>query len=286
MTNPIHVLYHQNCLDGFGACFSAWLAIGQLSRLQGVGDVTYTACSYADGTATLEAVPDGSVVYVLDFSFKREALIAANKRLSRLLVLDHHATAEQDLAGLDFCVFDMTKSGAMLAWEFFHAGPAPRLIECVQDRDLWAFKLPETHAVHMGLLSQPFDFEVWEKLLVPGNFDQLVADGKSMLRLQAQQVQKICEKASLVELEPGVKIPVCNTSVYFSEVPHRLLELYPEAAYAAYWYSYHNSSGELVSQWGLRGRPGGTDVSQVARLFGGGGHKPAAGFERKGGFGF
>ena len=273
----IHVLYHGSCYDGFGAAFSAWRALGDKG-------IVYTPCSYDQKNAPLEAVPDGSEVFVVDFSFKKDALVAASKRFASLLVLDHHASAEEDLKGLDFCTFDMNKSGAMLAWDFFHEGtPPPRLIEFIQDRDLWKFDYPETHAIHMGLLSLPMEFAVWDKLLDDDALNELAEEGECMLRLMRQQVDNICSKATMVELEPGVKIPACNTCLYFSEVPDRLLELYPDAPYAAYWSPFFKD-GKPMAQWGLRSRKSGVDVSKVARLFGGGGHKPAAGFVRPGFF--
>lgn len=261
----IHVLYHGNCYDGFGAAYAAWLKLGDL-------DVSYRSCTYDEGVKPLEEIPDGSEVYVLDFSFERQALIENTARFKKLMVLDHHVTAQKNLEGLENCIFDLKRSGAMLAWNYFHPGKEPpALLSHIQDRDLWKFEILGTQYVHLALLAEPFDFKVWDKLDVP----TLIISGRSMAKLQAQQIENICSKAMMLHIGPEL-IPAANTSVYFSEVPSRLLELYPDAKYSAYFYEY--SKGEsIVRQWGLRSRPD-YDVSVVARMYGGGGHAQAAGF--------
>jgi hypothetical protein len=252
----IKVLYHGNCYDGFGAAYAAWKAFGD--------NAEYIPCAYNEGSLPLDQVPDGSEVYVVDYSFPREDLLRKRPRFKTLVVLDHHATAEENLRGLDFCVFDMNRSGAMIAWDYFHPGnKAPLLIEHIQDRDLWRFKLVGTHYVHLALLAEPFDFQVWDTLDVPS----LMTSGQTLAKFQRQQVENICLKAVLMKVGPEI-IPVANTSVYFSEVPSRLLELHPTAPYAAYYYDLLNKkTGGWVRQWGLRSRQD-YDVSVVARLFG------------------
>jgi hypothetical protein len=265
-SNKITVLFHGNCYDGFGAAYAAWKLYGDSAE--------YVPCFFSEGSVSLDAIATGSEVYVVDYSFPREDLLRNVGRFSKLVVLDHHATAEENLRGLDFCVFDMERSGAMIAWNYFHPDQEPPdLIKHIQDRDLWLFKLPFTKFVHLALVAEPFNFQVWDRLDVP----TLVVSGQAMLKLQTQQVENICSKAVLMLVGTEV-VPVANTSMYFSEVPSRLLELYPEAKFAAYYYDRSSHTG-LVRQWGLRSR-GDFDVSAVARQYGGGGHRAAAGFVR------
>ncbi len=149
------IFYHWDCLDGFGAAYAAWLKFGYR-------EAAYRACQYSEGEDPFDMCEPGDEVYVLDFSFKREVLLRQAERL-KIQVIDHHATAEKDLAGLDFCIFDMTKSGAVLAWEFFHPGrPMPKLLRHIQDRDLWQFKLFETKEITTALMSMSYDFQVWD----------------------------------------------------------------------------------------------------------------------------
>lgn len=138
-----YVLYHANCVDGLGSRLAAWLALKDTAF--------YLPVDYHKPIPT---IPDGSEVYILDFSYPRDVLEAMNARMSKLLVLDHHKTARDALEGLPYAKFDMDKSGAGLAWEYFHPGvPLPDLIARIQDRDLWKFAFPDTKAVHPGIIS-------------------------------------------------------------------------------------------------------------------------------------
>ena len=112
-------------------------------------------------------LPDSSRVTIVDFSYPRDVLIAMRERMESLRVLDHHKTAAQDLAGLDFVTIDMQKSGAMLAWEYWFPGEsAPLLLQYIQDRDLWLFHLKNSSEISAALRSYPKNFEVWNSLSV------------------------------------------------------------------------------------------------------------------------
>src|SRR2546422_4504114 len=40
----------------------------------------------------------------------------------------------------------------------------PWLLQYVQDKDLWAWKLPNSREINAGLNSYPYDFKVWDSL--------------------------------------------------------------------------------------------------------------------------
>jgi len=59
----------------------------------------------------------------------------------------------------------MERSGAMITWNhFFPNQEAPRLIDHIQDRDLWQFQNSETEKLGSNL-SYPYDFDIWDKLM-------------------------------------------------------------------------------------------------------------------------
>jgi len=61
--------------------------------------------------------------------------------------------------------FDLTRSGAVLAWEHFHPETdLPRLLAYVQDQDLWQWQLPNSDAVNAAIGIYPRRFEVWDRL--------------------------------------------------------------------------------------------------------------------------
>jgi oligoribonuclease NrnB/cAMP/cGMP phosphodiesterase (DHH superfamily) len=118
------VIYHGNCTDGFTA---AWVAARALGATE-----LYPA-EY--GKEPPYELARGRQVYVVDFSYPRERLERLRATCKSLVVLDHHKTAEADLRGLDYCTFDMNRSGAVLAWDHFHREePRPWLVDYVEDR--------------------------------------------------------------------------------------------------------------------------------------------------------
>ena len=151
------VLYHAECVDGFTA---AWVARGlYLER-----DVEYIPVKY------FEPPPDvtGKEVLILDFSYPRGVLEEMYAKAAKLLVLDHHATAQEALAGLPYAEFDMERSGAGMTWDRLYASSRgvkrKWLVDYVEDRDLWRFKLPGSKEVSAYLSSQPMTFESWSRI--------------------------------------------------------------------------------------------------------------------------
>ena len=277
------VLYHAHCADGFGAAFAAWLALG-------ADGVTYTAVNYGE---PLPEIPDGSRVYILDFSYDRETLIALAAR-TKLTVIDHHKTAAEALAGLPFATFDMAKSGAILAWEYFQGtgaciGEAPQLLLYVQDRDLWRWELPQSREFAAGLSLQACTFPHWHVLanewprFNTSNaqiMKSIIREGGVVLRYQRQLVDSIAARACMCEVD-GHQMPVANTPVLISETCEELLRRNPEFPAAANFFRMEDGADSCKLIWSLRSRPE-CDVSEIARKFGGGGHRQAAGFTLRG----
>ena len=144
-------IYHGGCPDGFTAAWAAKQAYPDAELVPGY----YGA-----------PPPDvgGCDVLIVDFSYPRPVLIEMEMVASRLRVYDHHKTAEADLEGLSFCVFDMERSGAGLAWDELVGGERPWLIDYVEDRDLWRFALPDSKAVAAWVMAQPYSLDGWDAL--------------------------------------------------------------------------------------------------------------------------
>jgi oligoribonuclease NrnB/cAMP/cGMP phosphodiesterase (DHH superfamily) len=266
------VLYHQNCPDGFGAAYAAWKLFGDTA--------TYVPAQYGEAPPPDTIRGGGPDVYVLDFSYSRDWLELMKERCRSLLVLDHHKTAEAALSGLPYARFDMDKSGAVLAWEYFHPGkPLPRLLAHVQDRDLWRWKLDNSKEVSAALASYDRTFAFWDLLaseLERGEgLDDFVKEGATILRYQSMQVRNACNAAFLTTIA-GHEVPAVNSPVNQSEIGEQLCERFADAPFAAVFFC--PSLEEEV--WSLRSLNG-FDVSEVAKALGGGGHKAAAGFKRK-----
>jgi len=256
-------IYHHGCTDGFAA---AWA----VRKHYGDGEVEFHPGIYG------EAPPDvtGRVVILVDFSYKRPVLLAMIEQAACVLILDHHKTAEADLADLPgnntVTVFDMTRSGAMLAWNWFHPNKLPPvLFDHIQDRDLWQFKLHGTREITAALYSHPMEFAVWDILLYSNL--TLYSEGSAILRKHDADVDALAHACTRTAYFRGVPAPVANVPyMYASDVGGKLAKGH---AFAATYYD--DAEGR---RWSLRSTPEGADVSQIAEAFGGGGHKHAAGF--------
>lgn len=259
-----YVIYHAACMDGFGAAFAIWKHLGD--------HPVYIPCSYGDPVPDIE---DNSVVYIVDFSFKRQELLDLNKRVMELKVLDHHMPKKKDIGDLPFVTFSENESGAVMTWKHFSTEPVPLMLLYIQDWDLWEFELSDSKEINAYYRSMEMDFRVWDYLMYETKDDigPIRQGGEAILRSVDKIVDMICKQARFEELG-GHEVPVVNATSHWSEVGHRLLELYPDAPFSACYFDLKN--GDI--KWSLRGRPGGVDVSEVAAQFGGGGHKQAAGF--------
>lgn len=255
--NITDVWYHANCPDGFAAALAAWMVLGDKA--------TYQPVAHGDPPPTI--VP-GCHLAIIDFSYDRDTLLQIHAQTSSLVVLDHHQSAQRELGELDFAHFDLTKSGARLAWEYWHPQkPLPDLFAAIEDRDLWAWKLPESRAVSLALAQIPMDFKVWANL----NLEELKVSGRTLIGYQTSLIERALTKTHWITLA-GYSIPACNSSLFASELGDILCQRYPQAPFAA----VYSVKGNSIA-WSLRS-VGDFDVSPIATSFGGGGHRNASGF--------
>ena len=274
---PDICIYHAACPDGFGAALAVWMRFGDA--------VQYLPASYTDQPPD---VTDQHVV-IVDFSYPEKVLRAMATSAASITVIDHHKTAIENLAdvpeaGLTWDEhipigwgkrFDLGRSGAVLAWDFFHSPkPAPRLFLHIQDRDLWKHHLAGTHEIHAFLSSLPYAFPYWEQVMFrlerPG--DELVQTGAAILRSHKKTLHELLALTRRTMRIGGVVVPVANLPYQFASEAGDIMSR--DAPFAATYFDKANTR-----QFSLRSRrPDGVDVSKIARLYGGGGHHNAAGF--------
>jgi len=279
--HPTICIYHGNCADGFGAAWAVRKALG--------ADIEFHAASHG------KPAPDvtGKNVVIVDFSFPYATLAAMAVIAESVLVLDHHKTAQADLldvpyAGSTFddfqaycqmaspgkrigALFDMDRSGAGIAWDFFFpVTPRPALINHIEDRDLWRFKIDGTREILANVFSYPLEFETWDTLFA-SSVEAMLADGIAIERKHKKDVVQLTNKAMRRMVIGGFDVPAANLPpVYASDAGHLMSQGEPFAA--SYW---DTSDGRSFS---LRSSDAGEDVSEIAQQYGGGGHRNAAGF--------
>ncbi len=259
MSKPL-VIYHGKCLDGMT---SAWAV------RKALGDGDYIPASHGD------APPDvaGRDVVIVDFSYRRAIMEAMALEAKSLLVLDHHKSAQADLVGLSFAIFDMERSGAGMAWDWFHPGqPRPALVNLVEDVDLWRHVLQGSREFQLRLEMEPMNFANWER--VAGMSEQQLAvfidEGTLLKRAFDGELTVLLEDHYSVTLAGETGLAVNASSRYSSELGHHLAAM--SGSFGMIWRQLDG-----VLKISLRSC-GDYDVSLLAAKFGGGGHRNAASF--------
>lgn len=259
-------IYHANCADGFTAAWAVWLAHPDTEFHEGKFGEDAPECTGRD-------------VVLVDFSYKRPELLKMAAEANSILILDHHKSAEKELVDLPdnvTAVFDMDRSGAMMAWEHYHPGKRPSdLVVHVQDRDLWLFKREQTRAFHANLFSYEYTFENWDMVndLCADDYKyrMFVAEGEAIERKHFKDIKELIRTAATRSVIAGHDVPTLNCPYFFcSDAGHIMCEGEPFAA--CYW------DTPIGRTYSLRSNNQGMDVSAIAAKFGGGGHRNAAGF--------
>jgi len=295
------VIYHGNCVDGFTAAWAIWKRFGD-------------AFDYYPGSHQAPPPEFGARdLLLVDFSYNREVLQAIARTARSILVLDHHKSAAEDLpedpgkadttavrrldgecwqtpwswtqhlaqvaadqqAGARFAAiyayFDMARSGAGIAWDFFHPEtPRPALVNHVEDRDLWRFALPSTREIQAAVFSYEYSFAVWDQL-VSMDLATLIRDGTAIERKQQKDVAELVKLCQRFMTIAGQRVPVASLpSTLASDAGNLMAQGQPFSA--CYW------DTPDLRIFGLRSNDQGMDVSAIAKQYGGGGHRNAAGF--------
>lgn len=253
MKKNVLVIYHAHCTDGFGAAYAAW------KKFRDTAD--YLPMAFGD------PLPDvaGKDLYILDFSFSKDVyehlLTAANK----VVLLDHHKPASQNLCGCAGCFFDLTKSATVIAWEYFHPeAPVPQFMKYIQDGDLLQFKLEETKPFYRGIHALTHTFEAWSAFENPDYLNTVVTEGRLLEKFFQSQVRQIIQNAKPVTLKGKPGLMVNATYIFATEVGELLAKQC--GTYALIWYEEIN-----YIKCSLRSVPH-FDASEIAHHFGGGGH--------------
>lgn len=274
MQDPTLCIYHGNCADGFGAALCVWKKYPDIIFHPGVYGQPAPDCR-------------GHHVIMVDFAYDESTMRQVAAQAKSVRVIDHHKTAEVNLSklmdeGVIFGTFDLDKSGAMLAFEAMFPGEKPpKIIEHIQDRDLWRFDLPNTEFIQAALFSYPYEFEIWNALIftpAPGTIETLVQEGQAITRKHHKDIGELIEVGLRSMTIGGFLVPVVNLPYTMaSDACNKMCRMNFKnlGGIPTFAASYYDKPGLRV--FSLRS-VGEFDVSEIAKQYGGGGHKNAAGF--------
>jgi oligoribonuclease NrnB/cAMP/cGMP phosphodiesterase (DHH superfamily) len=312
LPQSVTVIYHAACADGFGAAFATWKNFAGAAR--------YCPMHHGEDWEALGLA--GHEVFILDFSFSRDALEAMTAIAHSVTQIDHHASARTQWEGLLSreedgqerfkhpslpltVIFDLNKSGARLAWEYFYPEqPLPLLLAHIEDSDLWRFALDGTKAFGRALRLLPFDFSLWDQLTSETQttseprYQAMLLEGGAIERFFEREVTRLADSRlvmpatlrgeplddlqSIRHGQPLISAKNFNwhsisglainaDSLFASELGHSLAER--SDTFGLIWQLA--ADGEIKVSLRAAGK---VNVAEIASRYGGGGHPNAAGF--------
>ena len=271
-----HIIYHKDCMDGLSSAFIAHCSFLELEQKAEFYPMHYNEI---DQVKNIPLERD-DILMLLDFSLPKEIIekIAEN---NAVVVIDHHKTAMHltEIKNPNVSViFDLEKSGAILTFEYFESlscNPLNKeLFEYIQDRDLWKWKLPGSKEVSSSLALQveknninSFKQAYW---VFQDNQREFKSTGTTVLKMQQKQVDEKVDKCFEINIL-GHKFKAINATENVSELGNAICNKYnmPTLIY------FQISRDEVVLSF--RSLDHLVDVSEIAKRFGGGGHKCASG---------
>jgi oligoribonuclease NrnB/cAMP/cGMP phosphodiesterase (DHH superfamily) len=260
----IVVLYHRRCWDGFGAAWSAWKKFKNKATYIGVEH----HLPPPKGLKNKE-------IYLIDFCYNKKILLNLLRSNKKVVIIDHHISRKEENKLGSEHVFSLKHSGAALAWKYFHPQKkTPKLIQYVEDVDLWKFRWPHSEELLLTADLLPYKFENWSKMARdwerPGGTKKYLIQGEAIMTYVQTMVNELAGMADKVIFE-GKKVLAVNAPRFLrSDLGNELTKRgHP---FGIVWYL----RGKEVHV-SLRSQ-GKVNVAKIAEKYGGGGHKNAAGF--------
>jgi nanoRNase/pAp phosphatase (c-di-AMP/oligoRNAs hydrolase) len=258
------ILYHGGCPDGFGGAYAAWKKFGDSAE--------YVALRHQ------KPAPDnlvGAHLYFIDFCFPKEQMDELISVAASVTVLDHHEGVRGVVEAMPEFVYEVSHSGATIAWSYFHPGTeVPLMLRYVEDGDLYKFALPDSRPLLAYLYSNPFEFGMWDTLVEEVADDakrlEMVRRGEIFKEHADSLIRQLAERASLVRFEGYEVYFSSSISAFSSDLANLLARKQAPLALAV----QARPDGLRVS---LRG-DGSVNVAELAQKYGGNGHPNSAAF--------
>jgi oligoribonuclease NrnB/cAMP/cGMP phosphodiesterase (DHH superfamily) len=285
-----YVIYHKNCLDGFSGFF-----ILSLTKT-----IANDAIIYPDDPHTKNIPPgiENKDVIIIDVAYKKDIISEIFKLTKTTTFIDHHVSIRDDVLSLrptenHKIIYNDAKSGASLTWNYFFKNNLPLFVKYVEDNDIGAWKLKYTIPfidalrVEHKLIPTKENLNLWKKLLSATYCNKLIKKGLLYGKYKDFLIKNNLKKYS-VHAFPSEKIYNMNPNIFnkigqYKVIVHNgscpdnsilgrtFLDKYKNYDFIILW-NYQMDDKKYVLS--LRSRD--VDVGEIAKIFGGGGHKLAS----------
>ena len=255
--------------------------------------VTYQSANYIEidykTTFPLESIYPGERIYIVDFSIEPAMMEKLLSVTQNVTWIDHHKTAIEKYDGFPFVIRGVRYdgySGAMLTYCYLHCmtqrgegdikpfnpsmiEDAPEMTKLIDDWDCWKFNYGnKTRYFQIGSTSLDLSPESKEWIRLMSSLDGVIHNGKIIMDYRDQWAKDYINGLGYIVKFDGytcfaVNLGRCN-SEYFKSL---------NGQYDIYMPYVSDGKKYTVSLYSTL-----VDVSIIAKKYGGGGHKGAAGF--------
>lgn len=276
------VISHKNCQDGAGVTsvvrYHNDIILEDENNVFGGIEFMYLDYNSFD-FQELKSNLVGKLVYVGDFSFKSGQLEELEEVVEAIVTVDHHKGVYDDaVADKDNVHVDLTKSGALLAWEFFFGLDirAPFIIALISDRDLWNFFYGiESKALYLLIKKEGHD-QIMQYM--SDDEETSIVQLKDDLEKYIEEVVSL-EKSFVKRAEQAIPYTILGTTIHglnltssVSDILNVVSKIKGTPSFA-YWFD-----NELnAMQFSFRNAKDDIHVNLLAKLIGGDGHVQASG---------
>lgn len=236
--------------------------------------IDFIAMQYKD-KVKIEDIETGEDIYIVDFSFKPDVMNEILNVTQSIVWIDHHKTAFEYEKGYKQNVLGIRQpdvSACVLAWEYFFDDDPPYAVTLIGDFDTWKFKHERTMEFRYGLesFSHGPESEIWNGMLrTDYECNQIKAIGEAIIRFR-DNICKDFQGFGYKTRFEGWGAFVQNLYMFGSLAFGEMIMDYPICISFV-----HDGKQYTV---GLYTVSDDIDVSEIAKKYGGGGHKGAAGF--------
>lgn len=296
------VIYHGGCTDGFASAACAYIFNKNIYFVPGY----HVVSSNKKQLEYILSICRNKNVLLVDFCYPLNYIQSLIKVSKDLLILDHHKTAKENMETIEdrYKHFDMSHSGAYLAYEFFLVNSSesqsrmisssssnndlhvsskipPLFIQYVEDHDLWKHELPYSEEVSHAIQSIGFDMTRYIEFIQDDSLinSVLVPLGTTIKSCNDKRIENMIKHVHPIFIQithggPCYFTALVNTNYLQSEVGNALILKFPLLDFACtFSIEPHNNT----TKFSLRSAVDRADCSQIAKMFGGGGHRNAAG---------
>lgn len=271
--------YHRSDLDGH--CSGALIKL-KYPQCETIG------VNYGDTIRDTKIEP-GEDVYVVDFRFPMEEMIELNNKY-KLHFIDHHKTAIDEAMAEGFLasggqILDSKVAACELVWNYLYPDEnVPYPVWMLSRYDTWEHELiggdkykdvlPFQYGMRLNKDTTPDHTDLWFSILYcQKNVHDTIEIGKTLQQYQESQDAKFAKSMAFEAEFEGYRAivankPFCGSKIFdsvYDPDKHDIMMLFGYKP-PQFKYSIYCNKPDI-------------DVSEIAKKYGGGGHKGAAGFE-------